>query len=89
MGQRFQKQPELEDLLLAIKRYLVVNKDASIVYSFVTPVEGNEGDIVEVNEQKSTVGAFGHIEELRQSSEILRTMVEEEIDEEGYVNILE
>lgn len=89
MENRLIKQPEIEDILLAIKRYLVVNKDANFVYSFVTPEEGNEGDIVDANMLKSSLGAFGHIEELRQSLEILRTMVEEEINEEGYVQVIE
>lgn len=83
------KQPELKDLLLAIKRYLVVNPDSHFVYAFVTPVKGEEGDIVDADMLKSSLGSFGHIEEIRQSLEILRTMAEEETDEEGYVNVQE
>ena len=84
-----EQQPEIKDIILAIKRYLVVNPNASIFYSFVTPVAGEDREIVDADMTKSSLGAFGHIEELMQGLEIIENMVEEEVDEDGYVCVLE
>jgi len=84
-----EQQPEIKDIILSIRRYLALNPDASVVYAFVTPLAGEDGEVVDADMTKSTLGAVGHIEELRQSLEILRTMAEEEIDEYGYVQVVE
>ena len=90
------KQAEIEELLLAVKRYLAVNKrNVSFLYSFIAykkdPDEEKStlGACDCVDEEKSTLGAFGHLGELRSSIELLRDMVEDERDEDGHVGVIE
>ena len=97
MTHEFKKQAELQDLLLAVKRYLTVNhQNVTFIYSFIAYKKDEESSCIDCGEQcervdneKSTIGMFGDLGELRKSLEMLRDMAEDEMDENGFVNIIE
>lgn len=91
------KQPELQDLLLAVKRWLAVNKqNVTFIYSFMAYKKDEENTYCDCGEScdcvdynKSTLGVFGYLSEARNAIELLRDMVEDESDEDGFINIIE
>jgi len=86
--------PELKDILEMIKRYSITNKDGCFIYNFIafkkvpgTECEGcgEEHDQVDMN--KSQIGAVGDINTLRNLSNMIRDVIEDEVDEDGCVNV--
>ena len=87
-------QCELKDLLLAIKRFCAVNKNKVIFLGgFVAFKDSEEiccdcGEpCEEMNEEASDFYAYGGIEDLRDLSNTLRDLIEDEKDEDGFVNV--
>lgn len=87
-------QPELKDLIDTLHRYLAVHKNnASFVLSFVAWKEGKEKcidcdePIEEIDDEGSRIFIYGQKEILRHQLEELRDTMEDEVDENGFVNI--
>lgn len=87
-------QPELSDIIESLHRYLAVHKNnACFVLNFVAFKEGNEkcvdcGEpIEEINDEGSRVFLYGNKETLRLMLNELRDIVEDEVDENDFVNI--
>ena len=86
--------PELKDLIENIHRYCASNQNNVIfVYGFLGFKKDPEHKCIDcgdncdmVNEDKSTLGAYGQLEDLRQLVNNLRDLIEDEIDEDGFVN---
>jgi hypothetical protein len=86
--------PELKDILEMIRRYSVSHNQGCFMFSFVGFKKDQEsiceecGDFCDcVDDSKSRVGAYGNIETLRIMSNELRDLMEDEIDENGFVCI--
>jgi len=87
--------PELKDIIEMIYRYCASNKNNVIfVYGFLGFKKDPEHKCVDcgdncdvVSEDKSTLGAYGHLLDLRGLVNDLRDMIEDEIDEDGFVNL--
>lgn len=87
-------QPELRDIMEMIYRYNATNKEAFFIFRFVgfkkdpTQKCTDCGDYCDVyDEESSALGAFGDKEMLRTMMNELRDAIEDEADEDGYVNI--
>jgi hypothetical protein len=88
-------QPELSDIIEMIHRYCSSNKnEVSFVWSFVGFKEDPEHKCVEcgdncdiVDDKKSMVGAYGDLETLRILTNELRDVIEDEVDEDGFINL--
>lgn len=86
--------PELKDIMEMIYRYCASNKNnVSFVYSFVgfrkdltTKCSDCGENCDEVNDEKSTAGAYGDIFTCRALLNDLRDNVEENQDTDGFVN---
>lgn len=89
----YEVSPELKDIHEMIKRYNAANPDSIFLYSFVgfkkdafneCPECGEDEDIV--RDETTSVGAFGEIHILRDMLNHLRDTIEDDKDDEGYVN---
>jgi hypothetical protein len=86
--------PELSDIIEMIKRYAGANKNnVTFVYSFIgfrkDPTHKCEDcgdDCSIIGEDISTMGAYGDIYTCRALLNDLRDIVEENQDEDGFVN---
>ena len=85
---------ELKDIVLAIHRYNATHREGLFLYSIVgfkkDPKHkcvdcGDYCDIVDDN--KSLLGAYGNLEALRCMCCEMRDMIEDEADEDGFVNV--
>ena len=87
--------PELKDIQQAIKKYAALNPSSTIVFGMVAYKKSDEqcdccgGQCDCVDENKSTIGAFGQLDDLRFMLNNLRDCVEDGIDETGHVDHLE
>jgi hypothetical protein len=87
--------PELKDLIEMIYRYCASNENnVTFVYSFIGFEKDPEhkcvdcgDDCEKISEKKSTMGAYGDLEGVRALLNDLRDMIEDEADEEGFVNV--
>ncbi len=86
--------PELKDLINRIHAFNVSHKEGCFVYNFVgfkpdtdTECEQCGGDCDEVDDNKSHMGAYGNLDTLRILTNMLRDLVEDNIDDDGFVNI--
>ena len=87
--------PELKDIIEMIHRYCATNKNnVCFLYSFIAfkkdlshKCEECGEDCDEFNEEGSRIGAYGNLFELRVMVNELRDIIEDEIDEDGFVNI--
>lgn len=88
-------QPELKDILLALQRYIVANKNnCSLIYNVVSYRKSKTDKcadcgepVEEVKENATRFGIYGHILELREVLNQLRDEVEDSVDEKGMVSI--
>ena len=86
-------QPEMQDLILAIKRYTIANKNNVAFigcftgYNKDTCKECNQNDVDLIDDSKSNLFIYGDIEELRNILNDLRDICEDEKDEDGFVSI--
>ena len=83
-------QPELEDIMEALHRYAIVNNhNLCMIGSFVAfdknKIENDEEDIFKDGADMNF--AFGNKEQLRVLLEELRNQIEDNADEEGFVQI--
>lgn len=88
------KFPELKDILENIYRYNTTHKEGCFVFNFVgfkkSPNEKcvDCGEpIDEVDENKSIMGAHGNLETLRKLLNMLRDIVEDNVDDNGFVSV--
>jgi hypothetical protein len=86
--------PELKDILEMIRRYSVSHNQGCFMFSFVGFKKDQEsvceecGDFCDcVDDSKSRIGAYGDIETLRIMCNEMRDMIEDEVDEDGYINV--
>ena len=86
--------PELKDIIEMIHRYLAINKDAGFVWSFVAFEKDKDHICVDcgdncdkINDKASRIGAYGDLPLLRNLVNELRDLVEDEVDENGFVNV--
>jgi len=91
-----EKLPELKDIVEMIYRYNVVHKDGAFVFRFVGFKKDPEHKCVDCGEHtdeyddtKSLIGAYGDLGTLRLILNELRDVVEDEMDENGFVNLNE
>jgi len=86
--------PELHDIIENIKRYVATHKDVTFLCSFVAfkkdPAHkcvdcGDDCD--EIDENSSRLMAYGDLGTLRNMSNEIRDLIEDEVDEDGFVNI--
>lgn len=85
--------PELADILNRINAFNVCHPEGRFVYAFIG-FKKDEGEVCEecgdycdcIDETKTVLGAFGFIDELRALSNDLRDNIEDNMDEEGFVN---
>ena len=86
-----EKYPELQDIKQAIRKYAALNPECTIVFGTVSLKDSEEtcedcgGNCEEINEVRSGLGAIGQLENLRFMLYELRNLIEDNIDEEGYV----
>ena len=86
-------QPEINGIIESIHRYIAVNNGACFVGSFVAfecrckDCSKSGEEEVDVKDDASRVFAFGDIETLRIELNELRDLIEDEVDEEGFVSI--
>lgn len=86
--------PELQDILQRIRAFNKLHPEGIFVYSFIGFKENGEefceecqeNHPLEFDENKSIIGAFGHLYDLRYSLNMLRDLVEDNIDEDGFVS---
>lgn len=86
--------PELKDIIDSIHRYCASNKnDVSFVWSFIGFKKDTEhkcvdcgGDCDIISDEKSRLGAYGDKETLRILLNDLRDLIEDEADEDGFIN---
>lgn len=80
---------ELKDIKQAIKKYHALNSESTIVFGFITLKDicedCGENHCQEVNYDKSSLGAIGHIYDLRFLLNSIRDLCEDDVDEEGFV----
>ena len=85
-------QYELKDIIEMLKRYEVVNDHrVAFICNFVAfknpeKVGYNEEEDI-INEEGSRVFAYGTLEELRILTNETRDIIEDEADEDGFVNL--
>jgi len=85
---------ELKDLLEMIHRYNATHPAGAFIYNFIgfKKIKGSkcdccEGEVDEIDENKSTGGAFGDIEDIRYLCNMIRDIAEDVKDEDGHVDI--
>jgi len=86
--------PELLDIIENIRRFCIANKDVHFVYGFTAMKDTPEckcpdcgGDTCASDETKTAFGAFGNLEILRDMSNDIRDLIEDNVDENGFVNL--
>lgn len=86
--------PELKDIMNRIHAYNAVHKNGCFVYNFmgIKKIKGSkceccDDELDDVDLTKSTLGAYGDIEDVRNLLNMLRDIVEDEKDEEEFVNV--
>jgi len=96
MNNQIEKMPELKDIYESVLRYNTLHKDGCFIFRFVgfkkDPTHkccdcGDDCD--EYDDVKSLIGAYGDLETLRTILNELRDTVEDEMDENGFVNLNE
>jgi hypothetical protein len=86
-------QPEIKDIIEAIRRYLAVNNGVCFIGSFTAfeckckDCSKSGEDEIGIKDDASTMFAFGDLESLRCELNGLRDMVEDEVDEDGFVSV--
>ncbi len=90
------KMPELKDIVEMICRYNAVHKEGYFVFRFVGfNKDPNHkcidcgDDCDQYDDTKSLIGIHGHLGDLREMLNELRDVIEDNIDENGFVNINE
>jgi hypothetical protein len=90
--------PELLDIINRIKAYNCIHPQGCFIYYFAgfKPIDMEDEEyedldeddkiIDELDDTKSIVGAFGDIQTLRDMSEGLRQLIEDNKDKDGFVN---
>jgi hypothetical protein len=89
-----QMSPELKDFMEILHRYIAINKDVGFVWAFVSfEKDGTHKcidcgeDCDKVKENASRIGAYGDLGLLRDLTNDLRDLIEDEVDEDGFVNV--
>jgi 1-aminocyclopropane-1-carboxylate deaminase/D-cysteine desulfhydrase-like pyridoxal-dependent ACC family enzyme len=84
---------ELKDIIEMIRRYVATHKDVAFLWSFVAFKKDPEHKCVDcgdncdiIDEKSSRLGAFGYLPILREMSNEIRDEIENECDENGFVN---
>ena len=86
-------QPEINGIIESIHRYIAVNKGVCFIGSFMAfeckckDCSKSGEDEIDIKEDASRIFAFGDLESLRGELNFLRDLVEDEVDEEGFVSI--
>lgn len=85
--------PELKDIINRIQAFNVTHPEGRFIYAFIGFKKDEEnkceecGDFCDcIDDNKTTFGAYGFIDEVRNLSNGLRDIIEDECDEEGFVN---
>ena len=86
--------PELKDIVEMIHRYNATHNKGIFVYDFVGFKKDSDHKCIDcgddcdmIDDSKSMMGAYGDKESLRLMLNSLRDMIEDEVDEDGFVNI--
>jgi hypothetical protein len=84
---------ELKDIKQAIKKYHALNSESTIVFGFITLKDTKEvcedcgeNHCQDVDFDKSSIGAVGHVYDLRFLLNNIRDLCEDDLDEEGFVS---
>jgi len=86
-------QPEINGIIESIHRYIAVNKGVCFVGSFMAyecrckDCSKSGEDEIDIKEDASRIFAFGDLESLRGELNFLRDLIEDEVDQEGFVSI--
>ena len=85
--------PELQDILNRIQAFNTTHPEGRFIYAFIGFKKDKENKCEEcddfcdcIDENKTLLGGFGYLDELRCLSNDLRDNIEDNVDEEGYVN---
>lgn len=86
--------PELKDLIGRIIAFNRLHPEGAFVYNFIgfkkvkdSQCDCCDGELDEVDENKSIGGAFGDIEDIRYLCNMIRDIAEDVKDEDGHVDI--
>ena len=84
---------ELKDILEMIHRYNASHKEGCFIYSFMgfkkeigTCCDDCGGELDEVDDNKTLMGVYGDQGTVRILNNTLRDIIDNEADEEGFVN---
>ena len=86
-------QPEINDIMQAIQKYLAVNKSVYFIGSFMAlecrckDCSKTCEDEINIKEEASRMFAFGDLEALRNELNLLRDIIEDEVDDDGFVSL--
>ena len=86
-------QPEISDIMQAIQKYLAVNKSVYFIGSFMAlecrckDCSKTGEDEINIKEDASRMFAFGDLEALRNELNLLRDIIEDEVDDDGFVSL--
>ena len=90
------KTPELKDIVEMINRYNATNVEGYFVFRFVGfskdkthKCEDCGEECSEYDDTKSLIGAYGYLEDLRMMINELRDVVEDNINEDGFICVNE
>ena len=90
---KYQTQPEINDIMQAIQKYLAVNNAVYFIGSFMAleckckDCSTTGEDEINIKEDASRMFAFGDLEALRNELNLLRDIIEDEVDEDGFVSL--
>ena len=86
--------PELKNIIEMIYRYNTLHKEGCFIFNFIGWKKDPNHKCVdcgdncdEIDENKSILGAYGNIEDLREMLNGLRDIVEDNSNEDGFVCI--
>ena len=85
--------PELQDILNRIQAFNATHPEGRFIYAFIGFKKDEENKCEEcgetcdcIDENKTSFGGFGYLDELRCLCNDLRDNIEDNVDEDGYVN---
>lgn len=85
--------PELKDLINRINAFNVSHKEGCFLFSFMgfkkqpgTCCDNCQDELDEVDDNKTVMGVYGDLETLRILHNTLRDVIEDQVDEEGFVS---
>ncbi len=85
-------QPELKDIINRIHAYNASHREGCFIFRFVGYKDDLENKCecgqhcIKYNENKSLIGAYGDLNTLRTILNEMRDIVENEVEEDGFVN---